>query len=253
VDNGPYEGDLNVLPGASDRVNQLLQVQDHDTAIDQLVHRQQTLPQRSELKAVESELATLASRRAEVAVVRDELGGRQAALEEQISSSRTRRAEIEKRLYGGQVSAARELQAMDEEVKHLARHVGELEDKELEVMVELEPLDADLEASDAESARLHATGDTLREEIAAKEKEIEVDLERDRNERSVLAAGVPADLLAGYEQIRSRLGGTGAARIVGGSCGGCHLQLPAMELDRVRKAGPDEIIYCDQCGRILVR
>ena len=60
------------------------------------------------------------------------------------------------------------------------------------------------------------------------------------------------DLLARYEQLRSKLGGTGAARLVGGSCSGCHLTLSSMELDRVRKAPPDAVITCEQCGRILV-
>jgi hypothetical protein len=40
---------------------------------------------------------------------------------------------------------------------------------------------------------------------------------------------------------------------VAGSCSGCHLTLPAMEVDRIRKAPADEVITCDQCGRILVR
>ncbi len=63
---------------------------------------------------------------------------------------------------------------------------------------------------------------------------------------------VSDDLLARYEQLRSKLGGTGAARLVGGSCSGCHLTLSSMELDRVRKASPDAVITCEQCGRILV-
>ena len=50
------------------------------------------------------------------------------------------------------------------------------------------------------------------------------------------AATVPADLLARYERLRTTLAGTGAARLVGGSCSGCHLTLPAMEVDRIRKA-----------------
>jgi predicted nucleic acid-binding Zn-ribbon protein len=45
----------------------------------------------------------------------------------------------------------------------------------------------------------------------------------------------------------------GAARVVGSSCGGCHLTLPATELDRIRRAEPDALVTCDQCGRILVR
>ena len=238
---------------ASERFVHLLAVQDHDTAIDQLVHRKGALTERSQLAVVESRMAALDARRRQVGSVRDALGERQSSLEEQIGASRTRSKEIERRLFSGEVTAARDLQAMDEEVKHLSRHVSELEDREIEVMEELEPLDAELGEMDAELGRLSADADSLRSTINTEESEIDAELARERTERAQLAAGVPDDLLARYEQIRRKLGGTGAARLVGESCGGCHLQLPAMELDRVRKAPPDEIIYCDQCGRILVR
>ena len=36
------------------------------------------------------------------------------------------------------------------------------------------------------------------------------------------------------------------------SCSGCHLTLPATEIDRIKKAPPDAFFTCDQCGRILV-
>jgi predicted nucleic acid-binding Zn-ribbon protein len=106
---------------------------------------------------------------------------------------------------------------------------------------------------DADLARLSVQAEDLRGAIAAQESEIDSELSRERADRAKLASEVPDDLLARYEQLRRKLGGTGAARLVGASCGGCHLQLPAMELDRVRKAAPDAIVYCDQCGRILVR
>jgi predicted nucleic acid-binding Zn-ribbon protein len=241
------------LAETSEQFVRLLAVQDDDTSIDQLVHRRGTLTERSELVAVEDQMSALNQKRAGIAEVRDGLGARQAALEEQIGGSRTRSAEIEKRLYSGQVTAARDLQAMDEEVKHLATHVSELEDREIEVMEELEPLDADLAVIDAELDRLSKEAESLRSSIADSESEIDSELVRERAERAAIAADVPAELLSRYEQLRKKLGGTGAARLVGGSCGGCHLVLPAMELDRVKKASPDAIVYCDQCGRILVR
>jgi predicted nucleic acid-binding Zn-ribbon protein len=241
------------LAETSEQFARLLAVQDDDTSIDQLVHRRGTLTERSELAAAEAQMSGLNQRRAAIAEVRDGLGARQAALEEQIGGSRTRSAEIVKRLYSGQVTAARDLQAMDEEVKHLATHVSELEDREIEVMEELEPLDADLAVIDGELDRLSKDAESLRASIAEAESEIDTELARERAERAAIAADVPADLLSRYEQLRKKLGGTGAARLVGGSCGGCHLQLPAMELDRVKKAPPDAIVYCDQCGRILVR
>jgi uncharacterized protein len=238
---------------SSERFHRLLEVQDHDTVIDQLLHRRANLDERNELRGVEGQIAAVDAKRNEVGADRDVLGVGQASLEEQITASRARGGEIERRLYGGQVTAARDLQAMDEEVKHLKKHVSDLEDRELEVMEQLEPLDDTLAIMDAELAGLDAQADELRRSIAEHEAEIEGDLVRERAERARLAAQVPEDLLARYEQLRTRLGGTGAARLVGGSCGGCHLQLPAMEFDRVKKAPPDAIIYCDQCGRILVR
>jgi predicted nucleic acid-binding Zn-ribbon protein len=241
------------VPESSERFHRLLEVQDLDTGIDQLLHRRANLGQRAELRAIEARISSIDSEWQNVGGERDVLGARQAQLEEQIGTSRTRRAEIERRLYSGQVTAARDLQAMDEEVKHLARHVSELEDRELEVMEQLEPLDAALETMSGELDELGSQAEELRRSIAEQEADIESELDRERSDRGRLAAEVPADLIARYEDLRKKLGGTGAARLVGGSCGGCHLQLPAMELDRVKKAPPDAIIYCDQCGRILVR
>ena len=231
----------------------LLEVQDHDTAVDQLRHRRSSLPEQSQLVDVEARLAALEARAAELQTGRDELGVRQGALEEQIEASRTRQTELERRMYGGQVSAARDLQAMDDEVKHLKRHVSELEDREIEIMEELEPIDGELESADRDRAALRDDRDRLRRTIADTVEKIDADVAAQSDARVTAAAAVPADLLARYEKLRSILSGTGAARLVGGSCGGCHLSLPAMEVDRIRKAPPDEVITCDQCGRILVR
>ncbi len=231
----------------------LLEVQDHDTVIDQMRHRRDTMPERVELADIGRRLADIEVRTKDVRAERDELGARQAALEAQIESGRARRVEIEKRLYGGQVTAARDLKAMDDEVRHLARHISELEDREIEVMEALEPIDRVLQLADDERSGLRSNAERLREAVAEAEITIEADIATQTIDRQAAAAAVPADLLARYEVLRTRLGGTGAARLVGESCGGCHLALPAMEVDRIRKAPPDVVITCDQCGRILVR
>jgi predicted nucleic acid-binding Zn-ribbon protein len=236
-----------------DTFAKLLEVQDHDTTIDQLRHRRSSLPEQAELATVESRLSVLENHAAEAQVGRDELGARQAALEEQIEVARARRTELERRMFGGQVSAARDLQAMDEEVKHLVHRISELEDREIEIMEELEPIDADLEALSTERDALRSDRVRLQGAIAAALERIDADVGAENAARAAAAAAVPADLLARYERLRTTLAGTGAARLVGGSCSGCHLSLPAMEMDRIHKAPPDEVIICDQCGRILVR
>ena len=71
--------------------------------------------------------------------------------------------------------------------------------------------------------------------------------------RSSAAAGVEAELLAAYEDLRVELGGIAVARLVGSVCGGCHLGLSAVEVDRIKKQPPDALVRCDECGRLLVR
>jgi hypothetical protein len=142
---------------------------------------------------------------------------------------------------------------MDDEVKHLKRHISELEDREIEIMEALEPLDGELATAETQRAALRQDRDRLREAIAEAMAKIDADIASQGEARLAAAATVPADLLTRYERLRATLAGTGAARLVGGSCSGCHLTLPAMEVDRIRKAPPDEVITCDQCGRILVR
>jgi len=71
--------------------------------------------------------------------------------------------------------------------------------------------------------------------------------------RGALASGLPEELAERYETLRSRLGGVGAARLVGDHCGGCHLTLSSVELERLRRLPPDELATCPECDRILVR
>ena len=237
----------------TDAFSLLLELQDHDTRLDQLRHRRATLPARAELAKVEADRAALDARGAEVRARHDELGAQQGALEEQIEASKTRRAELQRKLFGGTVAAARELQAMDEEVRHLGRHIAELEDRELEIMEALEPVEGELQAAEVERDALDARAAALRADIGAAEKEIDAEIETEAEPRQPLADRIPPDLLRRYEGLRTKLGGTGAARLVGNSCTGCHLMLPAMEVDRIKKAAPDAVITCDNCGRILVR
>jgi len=236
----------------TERFDALLQVQEHDTTIDQLRHRRATLPEREVLARADASLRELERRTAPIRAAHADLAATQAALEQQIDAARTRRAELERKMFAGGIPA-RDLQAMDEEVRHLAARVAELEDREIEVMEALEPLDAELAAAEAERASLEHQAAIARDAIAAAAAVIDQQIADEREQRAAAASEVDAALLERYERLREKLGGTGAARLVGNSCGGCHLVLPAMELERIRQAPPDAVVTCEQCGRILVR
>lgn len=232
---------------------QLLSVQEHDSAVDRLRHRRTTLPERAELAELEDELAALERQLVEVTGRRDEVSRRQKRFEDELALVEGKMAEISARLYSGAITIPRELQAMQGEVESLRRRAGSLEDEVLEAMSDREPLDEEIARLEGERARRDAEGGRLRAGIAEIEASIEAELASEQAARQEAAATLPADLSALYERLRTQLGGIGAARLVNGRCAGCHLTLPATELDRIRKEPPDAVIRCDQCGRLLVR
>ena len=142
---------------------------------------------------------------------------------------------------------------MQADVDSLRRRRATLEDAVLEAMAEREALDEEVSALDGERGRLYQEGGSLRAAVAEAQAAIDGELTVEEGRRAEAADGLPADLAARYERLRDRLDGIGAAPLVGGRCGGCHLSLPATEVDRIRREPPEALITCDQCGRILVR
>jgi predicted nucleic acid-binding Zn-ribbon protein len=230
----------------------LLAVQDSDTTITQLQHRRDALPETTGLRAIEAQLATFEAGRAEATTRRNVLAAAQKDLEAQIAVVTERRQGIEQRMYAATGSSARDLQAMNDEVTHLAARRAELEEVELESMLEQDPIDAELREIDEQTAPLLAQADEVRAEILAQQDEIDTELAAVVSARAEQAALLPAALVGRYETLRTRLKGTGAARMIRNRCDGCHLELSSGEVERIRALPAGEVATCEQCGRILV-
>jgi hypothetical protein len=235
------------------RWDALLAVQEHDTTADQLAHRRSTLPARTELDQTMAAITELEARAAAVEAGRHDLVRAQQRLEDEISSLSEKATAHDKMLYGGSIGNPRELQALQEEIGALKRRISHLEDQEIDLMEQIEPLDGELTALLGQRTALDEQAGALRAQIAEAEVEIEGELERVAAERAELAAGIDPALLAEYESLRPQLGGIAIARLVGGSCGGCHLGLSAVEIDRIKRLPPEEPARCEECGRLLAR
>lgn len=240
--NRPPEGHLEAL----------LALQGFDTDLDRCRHRRATLPERGEMVAIEAHLVALDQDLAVARAARDAVAGDQERLEQTLSVVEHRAADIKRRLYGGMVSATRELQAMSAELDSLTARASELESRVLEKMEDQEPLDARVAILEREKGSQLAAHATLEQALVAREAEVDAEVGVVNAARAEAAVGIPPDLVATYEQLRRRLGGVGVARLVGSLCGGCYLTLPATELERLRHQSPGTLSFCDQCGRILV-
>lgn len=230
----------------------LLAVQEHDTRADQLRHRQATLPEAQRVAELEADLTVLGARRVETEATRTELARDQKRREDELASLEDKIAKVEAAMYGSS-SAGRELQAMGDEVTSMKGRASAIEDTVLELLEKLEPVQADLDAIASRTAELEDELAAARVARTAAEAELTAELAQVLEERAVAAEAVPDALLSEYESLRQRLGGVGAAPLTGNRCGGCHLTMASAEIERIKRAGPDEIVHCEECGRILVR
>jgi predicted nucleic acid-binding Zn-ribbon protein len=231
----------------------LLALQDVDGSLDRLRHRRAHLPERAALEALAVRRAETQGHRDVAAAARDEVAGREQALEDELRTTEARAGEVDRRLYGGQVSASRDLQAMAGDVASLRARASDLEDRALEVLEEREPLDAEVGRLDGELEQLDAESAALAVRLAEAETVVSGEISSAEALRAEAVTAVSDELLAEYERLRARLGGVAVARLVGTRCDGCHLTLPATELDEIRRQPADAVVHCDNCGRILIR
>ena len=230
----------------------LLDVQAHDTRLDQIAHRRRTLPELAELTGLERRAGEAADAVVRARTLVGDLTREVAKAEADVEQVRSRATRNRARLDAGQGSA-KDLQAMQHELESLAQRQSVLEDVELEVMERLEAAQADLDA--AESAQAEVAGliqDATRRRDAALAT-LDDEAAAETRGRADSAAGLPADLLALYEKLRANHDGVGAARLHQRRCEGCRLELNATDIGTLRTAAENAVIRCEECGRILVR
>jgi predicted nucleic acid-binding Zn-ribbon protein len=230
----------------------LLLLQEHDGALDRLAHRRATLPDRERVARLEGENAVLEAKVAGVAAQRDEIERDEKKLDDEATSLRDKAAEVEAKMYSGTVSSPRELQAMQADIDQLRRHERSLENRELELMELRDPLDHELAQLAEQSSAVRRELDEARNALESAESAIDGEAADEQKLRDAVAGDIEPGLVADYERRRAHARGVGVARLVGDTCQGCHLSIPATEVDRIRRAADGAVSYCDNCGCILV-
>ena len=231
----------------------LLDLQAEDTAIAQLEHRRRALPEHAaiaEARAVRVRLQQdLLAARTRVADLQLEVDKAEADL----VPVRDRRVRDQHHVDNGGVTDPKQLNALLDEITHLGRRIGDLEDIELEVMEELE---AATGRHGMLANELTEVENSMRALMAARDEQVSVldaDLNVHQGKRAAIAAEIPDDLLALYDKIRVRSGGLGAAALRGRRCSGCQLEATPMALAEYAAAGEDAVLRCEECERVLVR
>ncbi|MFP5345633.1 MAG: zinc ribbon domain-containing protein [Actinomycetes bacterium] len=230
----------------------LLDVQALDTRLAQIAHRRRTLPEHARLEQLRSRAGSLHDELVTAETAAQDLSREVAKAEQDVALVRQRAERDRARLDAG-TGTAKDLQALQHELVSLSNRQSDLEDVELEVMERLE--EAQAVVARVESERLDVESQITEVEAGLRSalEELDAEAEKVAGERAAVVDGLDAGLVALYEKVRQASSGLGAAALKGRRSEGCRLELTPVELGRIRSAAPDEVLRCEECGRILVR
>ena len=230
---------------------ELLRLQTIDTRIAQIDRQLANLPQNAALAALSARSDDVRRRLVAATGDLDDSRTELRRLESDVAMVEARVARDTVRLQG--TSSMKDIQGLEAELASLAKRRSDLEDIELTVMERVEEKEAVVSAIEAERADIvdearatEQVRERAREASAANRAEAERD-------RAVIAEGVGAELLALYDTRRALGGGVGAAEMRARTCTGCTMTITGADLEAVRKAADDDVIFCPDCGRILLR
>jgi predicted nucleic acid-binding Zn-ribbon protein len=233
-----------------DPARPLLELQGIDTAVDRLRVRVRALEAGEDLEAARAEANEAERAVGELRLKLDELARDQQRFEHEIDSMSQKSAAEERRLYDGSVANARELDSIRHEVENLARRRTDREDELLTVMQLREDLEKEERAASERSDALRAKVDEVEAAAAEELERVNGELAERAEARAKLAATIDPEFLELYEDLRPQKKGVAAVELVDGVCQGCHEQLSAVYVDRLKRAtGPKR---CEHCRRILV-
>ena len=229
----------------------LLDLQKLDTRADQIRHRLANpsaakdladAKKRADLAAEESVLADTAVLDAEREVAR---------VEGDVSQVEARIKRNTDRLNSG-TGSAKDLQALQHENATLERRHGVLEENQLEIMERVGGLKEKAEALATVLREAETQVKTHKDAIASETSQLESELREVSHSRDQLAPSIKPELLAEYDRLRGQLG-IAAGALHARRCLGCGMELDQRSLDKIRTTPMDELVHCEDCGRILVR
>jgi hypothetical protein len=228
----------------------LLDLQRIDDELTRIAQHRRRLEQAGDITAAEAERSALrrtaADRRDELEDLRTRIKrveGDVATVDQRLERDRSRLATT---------SSVKDVAGLEQEIVSLRRRRDALEDDELQLMEQVEAVEAAagvveaaLTAVDERIAVLRTDRDDALKGLV--EQRTEAD-----GRRAALAAELPADLVALYDRQRTRYG-VGAARLVGAISEGSNMALTGADLASVRSAAPDAIVLDPESNCILVR
>jgi uncharacterized protein len=204
--------------------------------IDKILSKNETLRQAQE----QCEIARLAlvEARKNLKLLEDAVQAQQIKIEENNAA-----------LYGGRIHNPKELLDLQNDVISLKKHLGALEDQQLEAMISLEAYETRSNIAQEELQTVVAQSMNMNSTLIGEQASLHKEMERLLTEHQAVVASIAPETLKLYERLRQQKRGLAVTTAKDASCDTCGATLTPSEWQVARS--PGQMSYCPSCGRIL--
>ena len=227
-------------------LEKLIALQNLDTTIRRLEKELEAIPQRR--AEIEGEFDQRAFEIRALETRRDEAKHTKARLETEVIEQRSRAERAERNLMSSKKQE--EYTAAIREADAARKQISTLETQILEQMESLEKAEAALNERADEIASLNSDREARLKAFDELTKQQSEQLVTSRSEREKVFANLPKSISTMYSRISARIrDGVAVAEARNRSCTACFMSLRPQVMAEIRRG--EEIITCDNCGRIL--
>ena len=224
----------------------LYRLQQVDSQMDQIHARlnaiRETLENNEELRAANVALSKAEARHKDAS---SSLKQSEAEVEKQ----RIKIEQNEANLYSGNVQNPKELQDLQMDVASLKKHLGTLEERELEVMIQVEEAEKVLQSANEKTEQTRTRLKEQNTDLTNESEALNKDLQRLESERSAVISDIDEGSIKVYDQLRQKKRGVAVTSISENSCDACGSTVISSQQQGARSNS--QLFYCSTCGRIL--
>ena len=192
-------------------------------------------------------IAACDARIAELTAKRKQLVNERAFAERRVSDSHEQLKERRQR--ATRVRTESELRAAEREIGAMQREIEEQEEAQLQIMQQVDDVEAAIEAVRAEQTEHREADHRQVEEEAGRINALKGEVAAQRAERNQLAEALDGTLRKRYDLVLDRRGGRAVVTVANGHCQGCHMQVPPQIVNEVMQTRAVRV--CPQCQRII--
>ncbi len=157
--------------------------------------------------------------------------------------------ENNEKLYGGEISATKELIQIEKKLKKLSEENSEIEDLVIQQMEEIENIEKELNEKKNEEKEKQAFLKELEEKDKEQSNSIKAQYRKQKESKQQLETQISPQLLQKYSHLKKTKGSNIVAKVKGGVCLGCQVSLSSSTVGRLYT--PGIILTCENCGKLI--